>query len=272
MSSTIKQPSGLSELYFVTLHEIGHLLGIGSLWNYTITNPPITRIAMEDNGSVFNYYTGINALREYRSVFNDQALIGIPIEDNGSSGTVNVHLEEGTENTITTNDRFVNGKLHPGLDQELMTGWAESFDFDMPLSKITISLLEDLGYSVNYDQADSYANPKTPWTNSIPYYVIKNSTNNEILLDGNCFVDISLVYHINTSQYGGSGNLFYNDISNVVIDITDTIRDISTNTLFYTPIVDSYDVTFTISYSTSYYSSIINTDVFSRHIIDNHYC
>ena len=126
MSSSIKQPSGLSELYYVTLHEIGHLLGIGNLWNYPITHPPVTT-HVEDNGSLLKYYTGINALREYRSVFNDQELIGIPIEDNGDDGTRNSHLEEGTAGTITTNDRFVNGKLHPGLDQELMTGWTEKF-------------------------------------------------------------------------------------------------------------------------------------------------
>ena len=70
-----------------------------------------------------------------------------------------------------------NGVLHPGLDQELMTGWVENFTEkeydnpdipkDMPISRITIGLLDDLGYLVDYNSADPYDGPVTTMTQNL---------------------------------------------------------------------------------------------------------
>ena len=136
--------NGESKLYYLTLHEIGHILGIGAFWNNNIIkhNLPVN---YDDSSN--KYYIGMNGLREYRSYFNNSELLGIPIENDGGSSTANVHLEE--------NERYINGIYHPGLDHELMTGWTEAYS-TTPMSRISIALLEDIGFSVNYDESDYY--------------------------------------------------------------------------------------------------------------------
>ena len=90
-----------------------------------------------------------------------------------------------------------------------MTGWSETFNFNMPLSRITVGLLDDLGYDICYNAADIYRNPKTPWTNDIDYTFYVNSSNNLIVLDGNCFPveNSDLTYNIYTLP---TNNLYYN--------------------------------------------------------------
>jgi hypothetical protein len=44
----------------------------------------------------------------------------------------------------------------PGLDRELMTGWAEVDAEPEPLSALTVGMLEDIGYDVNYAYCDDF--------------------------------------------------------------------------------------------------------------------
>ena len=146
---------GNTSYYHVFLHEVGHILGIGSLWS--ITDFPKTSYT-EDNTTKY-YYTGEKALAEYKNYFQDFSyndFLGVPIEDDGSSGTVNVHPEEGTEGSVSSDDRYINGIFHPGLDTELMTGWLDSSPTNAPLSRISIAFLEDMGFVVDYSYADNY--------------------------------------------------------------------------------------------------------------------
>jgi len=200
----IVAPSGKTHLYYVVLHEIGHALGIGPFWmfyQYGVTNAPLAL----SGGTL--YYQGVNALREYRNAFNNQNLIVIPLENNGGNGTMNVHLEEGTENGMSRNNRVLNGILHPGLDQELMTGWAEDASVDMPLSKITCGLLDDLGYVVNYNNADGYNYPISPWTTDIAI-TAKIGLDTSITLLGNTYVQgVNLTYAITRFPTYGSATL-----------------------------------------------------------------
>ena len=143
-----------SSLYHVLLHEIGHILGIGTFWN--MNGSPVT--SYNDNGTTKYYYTGENAIREYKSYIPNIAhtIVGLPIEDNGGSGTQNVHPEEGEEGTASSNNRYINGYFHPGLDNELMSGWMESNPDSTPLSRISLGFLEDMGFGVDYSQVDNY--------------------------------------------------------------------------------------------------------------------
>jgi len=146
---------GKTSYYYVLLHEIGHILGIGSFWNL----PGTPKVSYLDNGVTKYYYTGANALREYKSYFTamgSSSFVGVPIEDNGGAGTVNVHPEEGLEGGVSADNRYINGILHPGLDTELMTGWLDSAPVSTPLSRITLGFLADMGYTVNYNHADLY--------------------------------------------------------------------------------------------------------------------
>jgi hypothetical protein len=130
------------KLYSVLLHEIGHILGIGTIWD--IPKSPLT-VYQEDDVEKY-YYTGGNALREYRSYFKDTDVVGVPIEDDGGEGTQDSHPERDT-------NRIIFGKIHPGLHHELMTGWNNT---SFSLSRITLGFLEDIGYIVDYSKADPF--------------------------------------------------------------------------------------------------------------------
>ena len=145
---------GKSSFYHVMLHEIGHILGIGTYWN--MSGSPV--IGYLDGSETKYYYTGEHAVREYKSYIPEiqDTIVGLPIEDNGGSGTQNVHPEEGEEGTASSDNRYINGYFHPGLDNELMSGWMESYPDSTPLSRITLGFLEDMGFIVNYNQVDDY--------------------------------------------------------------------------------------------------------------------
>jgi hypothetical protein len=65
----------------VILHEMGHVLGIGTIWN---------RFAGLIDVAKLNYF-GANALAEYRKLKGDQTLTSIPLEDGGGGGTAGSH-------------------------------------------------------------------------------------------------------------------------------------------------------------------------------------
>jgi len=109
-------------------HEMGHVLGIGTLWQ------------MMGLKSGFNY-TGANAIREYSTLLGTSAT-SVPLETTGGPGTAGGHWSEAI---------FVT---------ELMTGYAQNSP-PMPLSRMTIGSLQDMGYVVNYGSAEPYALPGT---------------------------------------------------------------------------------------------------------------
>lgn len=155
-----------NKTFYTFLHEFGHIMGIGNLWY--LNNSPINTYS--ENGTPKKYYMGTNAVREYRRYFNNNNLIGIPVEDNGSEGTVNLHPEEGQLGSgfieLSTDNRYIEGIFHPGMRNELMTGWLTG---NPSMSRITIGFLEDLGYKVNYQLSDYY----NPLNITLPEYNIE---------------------------------------------------------------------------------------------------
>jgi hypothetical protein len=138
-------------VYYILLHEIGHLLGIGPLWI-------LYGILLYDESSEAFFYGGANGNREYKNLFPDLNLSYMPLENDGGPGTAVVHPEEGPEEGASENNRYFNGVFHPGLDTELMTGWSEKSKDPqkLPLSRITIAMCDDIGYDVDYDAADPF--------------------------------------------------------------------------------------------------------------------
>lgn len=116
-----------SQLQEIAVHELGHSLGIGSLWNYK----GLTTGA----GTTDPRYLGAAANREYSAPGG--TLGYIPEENTGGSGTAEAHWRERT------------------YGGELMTGYLNSGSNS--LSRISIGGLADLGYSVDYTKADSYS-------------------------------------------------------------------------------------------------------------------
>jgi hypothetical protein len=116
----------------VIMHEMGHVLGIGTLWS--------ALGLVTGAGGSDPVFTGINAVREYNAIFGVSGT-SVPVENTGGPGTRDSHWRETTMRT------------------ELMTGFAEPAGVAMPISRITVGSLADIGYTVNYSAADAFARP-----------------------------------------------------------------------------------------------------------------
>ena len=153
----------------VLLHEIIHVLGVGDTWtSYNTDNIPITEyhpdrkdladplFLVNDGVETNRYYHGTNGFREYKSYltqagYNTDSIVGVPVENNYGAGSRLVHTEE--TNSVAIDNRYVNGVYHPGLDDEVITPLANG---SMAISRITIGMLEDIGYLVDYSKADQF--------------------------------------------------------------------------------------------------------------------
>lgn len=115
----------------VIIHEMGHVLGIGTLWQ--IQN------LLVGAGSANPTYVGQNGMREFSTLIGAQGMTPVPVANTGGQGTRDGHWRE----TVFGNE-LMTGFLNLGLN---------------PLSRLTVGSLEDLGYAVNYTAADAYALP-----------------------------------------------------------------------------------------------------------------
>lgn len=117
----------------VILHEMLHIVGVGTLWR--------AKQLLLAGGTTDPRFGGLGAVTRCLAA-GGVDLCGqgsVPVENTGSTGTADVHWRETT------------------FDDELMTGFAE--DRPMPLSAITLASIEDLGLAVNYLAADPYTVP-----------------------------------------------------------------------------------------------------------------
>ena len=117
----------------VIIHEMGHVLGFGTLWSSELLN------LISGEGSSNPNFTGENAIREYKTLVGDESICSVPVANTGGPGTRDGHWRELV------------------FDNELMTGF---IDFGTnPISRMSIAAFEDMGYQVNYMVADAYALP-----------------------------------------------------------------------------------------------------------------
>ena len=126
------------DLEDVILHEMGHVLGIGTVW----TDLGLLRHPASDAESPDTHFTGALAIE----AFNEAGGAGyrgakVPVENTGGPGSRNGHWRQ----TV--------------LGTELMTPYLASGDAD-PLSAITVQSLADLGYEVDLTLADPYRLPE----------------------------------------------------------------------------------------------------------------
>ncbi len=112
------------------LHEMGHVLGIGTLWG-----PKNLRQGAGGSDPIF---TGEQAIAAWPQLGLAYAGPLVPIENTGGGGTRDVHWRESV------------------LDRELMTGFIEGAGIFMPLSVLTAASLIDLGYVVNLNASDPF--------------------------------------------------------------------------------------------------------------------
>jgi hypothetical protein len=116
----------------VVLHEMGHVLGVGTLWTAS------GRTLLVGRGTEDPHFTGPTARAQFAAL-NTVTYSGtpIPVENTGGQGTRDSHWRESI------------------FGRELMQGFAKAGG--MPLSRITTGSLQDLGYLVNLNGSDSYS-------------------------------------------------------------------------------------------------------------------
>jgi hypothetical protein len=110
----------------VILHEMGHVLGIGSLWNYEglLLVPGTSNVQ----------YLGAGGKEGYAALGGGAG--NVPVENTGGQGTADSHWRE----TV--------------MPSELMTGYLSAQV--NPMSVVTVKSLTDLGYTVDPSLADAY--------------------------------------------------------------------------------------------------------------------
>jgi len=141
----------------VIRHEIGHALGIGTLWeNNEVYNDGIAGNSFRTlAGGTPGEYTGANALAAYQAEFDAGATF-IPIELDGGGGTAHGHWNEVTDNFNMENipgpdsdpgdsSLAPTDSLGRSLDNELLTGVLSGEAF---LSDTTIQSLIDIGFTL----------------------------------------------------------------------------------------------------------------------------
>lgn len=119
----------------VLIHEIGHVLGLGTLWP---ASSLLQTVPNASNPSGVEYrYLGAAALQEY-DLLTGTAATSIPVEsETGSNASDGLHWAEGI---------FGNELLSPFAPND-------------STSRLTIAALADLGYAVDVGMADPYVLP-----------------------------------------------------------------------------------------------------------------
>jgi hypothetical protein len=118
----------------VILHEMGHVLGYGTIWTdlHLLADP-------SQSGGTDPHFTGPQALAAFNQVggSNYSASAKVPVEDSGGEGTADAHWRESV-----FGDELMTGFVDPGFD---------------PLSRVSVASMADLGYTVNLQGADDYS-------------------------------------------------------------------------------------------------------------------
>lgn len=115
----------------VITHEMGHVLGIGTLWG--------AKRFLKDRGESDPRFTGPAASRAYGELGSLNGFSSVPVENRGGPGTRDSHWREAV---------FFN---------ELMSGYIERSGNH--ISDVTIASLEDIGYEVNTAAAEAKFTP-----------------------------------------------------------------------------------------------------------------
>jgi len=114
----------------VITHEMGHVIGIGTIWE--------RKGLLAGAGTNNPRFTGKNAKKEFGTL-RGTAPTAVPVENTGGPGTRDGHWRESL------------------FRNELMSGFIS--EANNPMSRLTVASLQDLGYEVSMSAAESYSLP-----------------------------------------------------------------------------------------------------------------
>ncbi|MGZ8900908.1 MAG: leishmanolysin-related zinc metalloendopeptidase, partial [Limisphaerales bacterium] len=117
----------------VIAHEMGHVIGIGTIWDL--------KGVLHGAGTSNPTFTGQNAMRECGLLKTpNEPPTPVPIEHLGGAGTADSHWRDSV------------------FRNELMTGFVNPTGGN-PLSRVTVGSLADLGYQVDLTAAEPFILP-----------------------------------------------------------------------------------------------------------------
>ncbi len=123
----------------VILHEMGHVLGIGTIWSQDFLG------LLVGEGAIDPTFVGASAMREYGQLRNQadpangDTPTPVPVANTGGPGTRDGHWREAV------------------FGDELLTGFLSGAV--RPLSRMSVGCFEDMGYQVDYSSANGYTLP-----------------------------------------------------------------------------------------------------------------
>ena len=128
----------------VVLHEMGHVLGFGSSsrW-HNLLRDSARRTVPLDQEPADTYFAGTEAVSAFDELLGGNTYAGnkVPVENRFNYGGKDTHWRESV---------FGPELMTPEVDASLV----------LPLSKVTIAAMADLGYTVDYTQADDFTLPE----------------------------------------------------------------------------------------------------------------
>lgn len=198
---------------------IGNILGIGHYW-YLQTSPISYDILDKP------YYSGTHGVEQYEAFvtkilsYKDR-IIGMPIENYTENS---LFIEEGVNGSLSKMET-INGFTHPGLEKEIMTNWFNLYNVNgvstvLPISVVSLGLLEDIGYDVCYNAIDNSYNLYDSTLDKIDYEIYINYD-----LSINMFERLTDVYIQNKNNYHVkiSGTVMQGDFDNLLNDYITTV-------------------------------------------------
>ena len=129
-TADLKDMQSAGTLKDVITHEMGHVLGIGTIWE--------RKGLLKDAGQSTVRFVGKNARKEFGKLKKSKAA-DVPVENTGGPGTADGHWRESV------------------FRNELMSGFIAAPN--NPLSRLTVASLLDMGYEVDLSKAEPYKLP-----------------------------------------------------------------------------------------------------------------
>ena len=131
-SADLQAAVATNQLVAIITHEMAHVLGFGTAWS--------ARNLTTGIGGSDPRFIGTEATAVFPPFANALGFVGttVPVENLFGPGTAGAHWRESV------------------FHAELMTGFIEAPGVPMPLSKVTIASMKDLGYDVSYATADQF--------------------------------------------------------------------------------------------------------------------